>query len=245
MDIYSSGDAEFEGCNRRLKLAYEATTDETKIVYEIVRTGAKIVSINFLQRAAKVVASPLIKGEKSSSPQFLPPISERINEVNVQQINDAQQVSAAQEDPEDSLGAAAVATHLVSIVADNLMIGTEKSISIRLSSMAATSSMVERWRESPMTAGKLLKITPLEQNPVDVQSTPKMCGISSQTDSISNLQGRSGLNPKLTPSFPSSSAEQGEQTPVISAPIVHKTLQNSSEAKTTSNYSSIRLFSLK
>ncbi|CAI9115215.1 OLC1v1016057C1 [Oldenlandia corymbosa var. corymbosa] len=154
-------------------------------------------------------------------------LNKRINEVNVQQINDAQQVSAAQEGAEDLLGvhqgvetstqlntvtetfgASAAAAQLVSIVADNPMIGIEKFISIWSSLMAATSSKLKRRRESPMTAGKLPNITPLEQNPVDVQSTPKMCGISSQTYSISNLQGRLGLNPKLTPSFPSSSVEQ-------------------------------------
>ncbi|CAI9102383.1 OLC1v1000645C1 [Oldenlandia corymbosa var. corymbosa] len=108
-------------------------------------------------------------------------LNKRINEVNVLQINDAQQVSAAQEGTEDSLGvhqavetstqlnaatetfgAATALAQLVSIVADNPMIGTKKSISIRSSSMAATSSKVERQLESPMTAGNLPNITPLE-----------------------------------------------------------------------------------
>ncbi|CAI9094596.1 OLC1v1030359C1 [Oldenlandia corymbosa var. corymbosa] len=90
---------------------------------------------------------------------------EQINEVNVQQV------SAAQKDAKDSLGehqaietfvatqlntatetlgAAATAAQPVSVVSDNPMIETEKSISLQSSSMAAKLSMVELRRESQL-----------------------------------------------------------------------------------------------
>ncbi|CAI9089443.1 OLC1v1024015C1 [Oldenlandia corymbosa var. corymbosa] len=112
----------------------------------------------------------------------------------LQATNDDQQTSANQKATEDITAAATehttpivatkpiVATQIidatetlqpVSVVAAIPMIESGKSTSLQSSPMAATSSMVEGWRETPMTAGELEIPTisqTLKLNFVDVQS---------------------------------------------------------------------------
>ncbi|CAI9089519.1 OLC1v1024106C1 [Oldenlandia corymbosa var. corymbosa] len=160
----------------------------------------------------------------------------------LQATNDNQRTSANQKAAEDITAAATehttpivatkpiVATQIidatetlqpVSVVAANPMIESGKSTSLQSSPMAATSPMVEGRRETPMTDGELEIPTisqTLKLNFVDVQSTPKMRGISSQSDSISNSQSHPGSNAKLTQSVPSSSdGHQG--SPIVDAAV--------------------------